>query len=548
MFSHFLRKLRLLAPAATRPVAYRADGLRWHLAPGAGEFLGGELPDLNRWLADGLATVVKSGPHRTVYRVSLPAGVVFVKRCRITGPRAWWREVLRPPKARLEFENALALAERRLAAVQPLAWGVVDSRWPGESYLVTRASDGVPFLDFAGRVLPTFPPHEGRGVRRMLARALGRFLADLHDAGVAHPDPHAGNLLVELPASRVPRFSLIDLHAVRVGRPLSWAESRANLVLYNRWFQLAASRPDRLRFWHAYRAARRSLGLGPSHSLEVERETLASNIQFWANRESRCVSKHRHFRKLTGTFRGFAVADFPTDFLADPDALFGLPTTRVLKDSRTSTVAEVVLPTPDGPRPVILKRFNVRRPSELVKNLLRRSPALRSWVVGHSLRDRWLPSPRPLAYFHRTRHGFPAEGYLLTEKVSGAVELRDGVRRAVLEKLARTVRAMHDRGVSHRDLKAPNVLLEDGDSPTLIDLVGVQTCARVSFRQRAKELARLNASFLTTARNSDRLRFLRTYLSAGPRRPEGWKQWWRAVGGATMAKVEKNRRSGRPLA
>lgn len=247
------------------------------------------------------------------------------------------------------------------------------------------------------------------------------------------------------------------------------------------------------------------------------------------------------------SIRGFAVADVPTDFLADPDALFTRPTTRILKDSRTSTVAEVVMPTADGPREVILKRFNIRRRSEFLKNLFRRSPALRSWVVGHSLRDRWLPSPRPLAYFHRTRFGCPAEGYLLTEKVPGAVELRDGATREVLDKLARTVRAMHDRGVSHRDLKAPNVLLEHGTTPTLIDLVGVQTRVRVAFRQRVKELARLSASFLT-ARHSDRLRFLRAYLAAGPRRPEDWKAWWRAVRGATLAKVAKNRRSGRPLA
>ena len=208
------------------------------------------------------------------------------------------------------------------------------------------------------------------------------------------------------------------------------------------------------------------------------------------------------------------------------------------------------MPTSDGPRPVILKRFNIRRGHEPLKNMFRRSPALRSWITGHSLRDRWLPSPRPLAVFHRTRRGCPAEGYLLTEKVPDAIDLSDSASRGTLEKLARTVRAMHDRGVSHRDLKAPNVLLERGEEPMLIDLVGVQTRVRVAFRQRAKELARLNASFLASpdVRHADRLRFLRTYLSAGPRRPETWKTWWAAVAGATVAKVAKNRRSGRPLA
>src|SRR5205823_8665547 len=127
-------------------------------------------------------------------------------------------------------------------------------------------------------------------VRRQLARALGQFRAKLHDAGVAHPDPHPGNVLVELSPSRVPRFALIDLHAVRIGRPLSWAESRANLVLYNRWFQLRTGRTDRLRFWRAYSGARRTLPeTTADRAGELERATLDSNLRFWAGRMPRCL-------------------------------------------------------------------------------------------------------------------------------------------------------------------------------------------------------------------------------------------------------------------
>jgi hypothetical protein len=115
---------------------------------------------------------------------------------------------------------------------------------------------------------------------------------------------------------------------------------------------------------------------------------------------------------------------------------------------------------------------------------------------------------------------------------------------------------MHDRAVSHRDLKAANIMLAGaatdpaGATPVLIDLVGVRTRVRLSFRQRARELARLNASFLGSplVTNSLRLRFLRAYLTAGPRPRQGWKAWWPAVSRATAAKVAKNRRSGRPLA
>ena len=47
---------------------------------------------------------------------------------------------------------------------------------------------------------------------------------------------------------------------------------------------------------------------------------------------------------------------------------------------------------------------------------------------GASLRDRWLPTPRPLAVFHRHRGGLPAEGYVLTEMVPDPAPLRPAGR------------------------------------------------------------------------------------------------------------------------
>ncbi|MBM3978947.1 MAG: hypothetical protein FJ304_01430 [Planctomycetes bacterium] len=595
-----LRKLRSLvaAPAGAR---VRAGGRVWHLSPEGAALFGATGPDYDRWLSDGSAVVVKHGPHRTVYRVALPCGaVVYAKHCRITGPRAWAREVVRPPKAQLEFENAARLRALGIGAAVPLAWGARDSCRPGESVLITRdLAPAVPLTDLV----------EGRApsprARQELARALGRFLARLHDQGVTHPDPHAGNVLVgEAPTppgppflkgrgeevagtseTSFPRgasvsplpfreggpgvgaslcFALLDVHAVHFGAPLSWTDARANLVLYNRWFQLRASAADRARFWRAYCAARTTLAVSRELARQLERDTRASNRRFWIARTARYAGTHRTIRKVrAGRVRGLAVRDLPDDFLRellrDPDAAFARPGVKVLKRCATSTVAELELPTPDGPRAVILKRVNVRSALEPIKNFYRSSAVRRSWLLGHGLRERWLPTPRPLAMFHRYRLGiYPAEGYLLTEKVPGAVGLSEAVSacrdpramRAWGEKLARVVRTMHDRGVSHRDLKAPNVLLETGATPVLIDLVGVcATAAEVPFERRGKELARLNASFLEMPHvtRGERLRFLRAYLRAGVNESD-WKKWWKAVSEATVAKVAKNRRSGRALA
>jgi hypothetical protein len=390
---------------------------------------------------------------------------------------------------------------------------------------------------------------------------LARFIARLHDAGVAHPDPHPGNLLVELPRSGVPRFALLDLHDVRVGKPLSWRQSRDNLALFNRWFQMRCSRTDRARFWHAYRGARVSLCPATQTelretALDLECATHDSNLRLWAGREHRWLGSNRTIQKVQrGAIRGFAVRDLPDDFLqallANPDEAFTRPGVRMLKDCPSATVAIIAMPSSAGQVPVVLKRLNVRNWLDPMKNLVRRSHALKSWANGNALRDRWLPTPRPLAIFHRRRFGLPAEGYLLTELVPAAEPLAIP-NRDLLYRLGRMLRAMHDRGVSHRDLKAPNILLAHGVEPVLIDLVGVRTQARLTPARRAKELARLNASFATNpgVTRGDRLRLLLAYLAAGPKLDSvkvDWKTWWKWVSRATAAKVARNRRAGRVL-
>lgn len=550
MFSHFLRKLGSLAGRSDRTVA--AGGLVWRVEPAGVELFGPGGPDLAEWEKAGLVEVVKHNLQRTISRVRLPGGTIYVKQCRANTPRSWAREVLRPAKARLEFENALALRQLGIGAVEPLAWGGEPGPLPGDSYLITRAQDAaVPFLDFLGAAHPP-------SVRRSLARGFARFLARLHDAGVTHPDPHPGNFLVGLP-----RFVLTDLHAVRFGGPLDWPATKANLTLLNRWFQVRATRADRLRFWRTYVEARAALPNADADRMarDLEAVTEASNLRFWAARAARYRTDNRDSRRVRGpAASGYAVRDLPDDvvhsWLADPDA--PLAAARLLKDSRTSTVAELVIGTPDGPRAVIYKRFNLKSPVGAVKNLFRPSPALRSWLTGNSVRDRGLPTARPLAVFHRTRLGVPLTGYVVFDKVPDALGLpeavaashaRPDVLREWAGRLGRLVRRMHDRQVSHRDLKAPNVLMSGGE-PILIDLVGVDVSRPVHRATRVRDLARLNASFLgpRTVSHTDRLRCLRAYLGWGLHGKGDWRSWWRQVEEATRAKAARNTRVGRPLA
>src|SRR5207249_10865166 len=144
-------------------------------------------------------------------------------------------------------------------------------------------------------------------------------------------------------------------NAVKAGGVLDWHDRRENLVLLNRWFVPRSSRSDRLRFWRAYYEAS---GLGVWHAgpggprdhferaREVEEHTWKSSRAFWRNRDRRCLRSNRYYRKVCGPdVAGIAVADLDRDalggFLTDPDEPFRREGVRLLKSSRSSTVAEL---------------------------------------------------------------------------------------------------------------------------------------------------------------------------------------------------------------
>jgi serine/threonine protein kinase len=593
---------------ATAPwVEVTAGSVRWQLLPECRDrLLGPGGLRLEEWLHAGQAQVVKHGPHRTVYQVHLPGLQFHLKHYRLMDTRAWLRQLARPPKARMEYDRALAVAARRIPTIMPLGLGEdYRNSGSGDSYLVTRSLDGTePLNRFLETTLATFPRVRQLALRQHVAKELGRFLARMHDAGIVHRDLHAGNLLICLePGDRLALF-LIDLHAVRLGPPLKRASALANLAIFNRWFILRASCTDRLRFWHAYCQARchdaprgapitrsviatvrstpRSDDCGRALGRALEQRTWTSNLHFWRRRDRRCLATNRYYERLRSPGAvGHAVRDLDRDtvaaLLADPDEPFRRRGAKFLKNSASSTVVEFAIPVNGAMVPVIYKRFRVTTWSDPWLALVRRTPAVRSWVHGHGLRERFLPTARPLAVIHRRSWGLAHEGYLLTEKIPAAVDLATCVaalkprgniehRRSLhilIDHVARLVRELHRRRLSHRDLKAVNVLVQKDEggkaasSPHrsfgpiwLIDLVGVKCYRRLPRSRRLQNLARLHASFLQSPciTRTDKLRFLRTYLQWGLLGKGTWKKWWLQINRVTLAKVARNARAGRPLA
>ncbi len=589
-----------------------AGGVHWQVVPECRDRLFNSRGlRLEEWLQAGQAQVVKHGPHRTVYRVALPGLNFFLKHNRTVDIGSWIRQLIRPSKARMEYERALAVAACGVPTVVPLGLGERrEGLGQSDSYLITRSLDGAePLNSFIDQMLPELDLPRLIRVRHSLARELGRFIAQIHDAGILHNDLHAGNLLVRLEPEDQLSFFLIDLHAVQTGRPLGWRVSRANLMILSHWFMIRAGRTDRLRFWHSYRNARNKGRWAPPANLarDLERRSWRSTLRLWEARNRRYLSLNRSYEPIrSAVANGYIVRDFDREALvalfADPEEPFRRPGVKLLKDSPSSTVAEFEQLVNGTPRQVIYKRFRGTAWKDPWVALVRQSPALRSWMYGHGLRERDLATARPLAVLHRRRFGFSFDGFLLTEKIAGVMELhrfvlsleklppgeRRGILRQRTEQVARLVRELHRRQLSHRDLKAANILVSSGQwtadseqkrntqetcqdlsrgsadrwqlltahcslptSPVwFVDLVGVSRHQKLSRKRRVQNLARLHASFhrSPTLTRTDKLRFLRVYLQWGLFGKSGWKAWWRNIEGATKAKIARNVRKGRPLA
>jgi tRNA A-37 threonylcarbamoyl transferase component Bud32 len=506
----------------------------------------------------------------------------------------------------------MAAAERGIPTISPLALAEQETNvGSGESILITQSiEDCIPLHFFLAAVLPTFAEPRASRMRQNLAVELGKLVARIHDAGILHHDLHAGNLLVRVGADERVELFVVDLLAVKMGPPLDWLKSRDNLVMMNCWFTFRVNRADRLRFWKAYFEARR-LGLwerdryGTKHYAkelhEIEELSWQRNLRFWSRRDKRCLANCRYYRKVKGPgVAGHAVMEIAdsdlAELLQDPDAPFHriLPSPsgrgvggegKVLKESPSSTVIEMGFPVNGEVRRVIYKRFRVTSLKDPIASLFRATPALRSWIHGQGFRERGLPTARPFVVLHRRRFGVYQEGYLLTEKIDHAADLHEYLQgldaaplptrlpllRGLIERVARTIRALHQRQLSHRDLKAANILTRRWDAPPeapsaysqdiqnllympessvwLIDLVGVERFTELPRTRKVQNLSRLNASFFDSAKitRTDRLRFLLTYLNCGAFGRCDWKSWWRQVDRATLKKVDRNQRRGKPL-
>lgn len=201
---------------------------------------------------------------------------------------------------------------------------------------------------------------------------------------------------------------------------------------------------------------------------------------------------------------------------------------KVVREAGTRTTSRI-----EGPRSVFfLKRHCGLSVTDRFFPFVRNasSPARIEWDNHMIMRRSGFDVPDPVAVGEsRATFTVPAESFLITKEVPGpnlAEMLRDhlpgepgrrsaNLSQAVIRDLAGLVRRLHSSGFIHRDLYCPHFIVADDPRwgrPYLVDLQRVEQ--RFPPRQRwlVKDLAALLHSVPANVSQTDRLRFLLSYL------------------------------------
>ena len=554
-----------LSAGQIESVRFADAGAEAMLRPRLGEL---SRPGKDRW------EQVKHNASRTVYRGRIDGTEVYLKHFHKRSLASRLIRRLGVSDAGGEFKISRRLADAGVSAVPVLAAMCgARSQW----VLTAGVTPGQPLDAW----------HSGQSARNpkalaQMSRRLAKLLAGVHDAGVVHGDLHCGNVMVG-PAGRL---VLMDLHRATCKRRLSRRLRARNLAQLCHDRTPMTTRSQRLRFLKQY--LRFSGAGGTLRGWEMlvtfyaERHTRSQH----AHLDRRIFRRNRYFTSISlpGRWRGQVVLaskfrracsragemTFTPDqwrrALGDVGALFDGPEVTVVKDRPSGMVICRDLAIGDKTFHVFMKRPRRRGMKMLVDCVgFRRSRPRRAFALGHMLLARQFTVALPMAMLERRTGPILWDSVLIVEGVRaptasqylveafappgpgepGVARRRGRTGRNVLWTLGRRVRALHEAGFSHRDLKTVNILLHgESPEPVFIDLDGVSRPPIVTLRRRLRDLGRLLRSLHADEPHASapcRLRVLLGYLAPPGRWWCNYKILWRE-----MARLARRKQSSAP--
>jgi tRNA A-37 threonylcarbamoyl transferase component Bud32 len=454
-----------------------------------------------------------------------------------------------------EWRTAIRLKELNVPTYSPIAFGIEKKYGAGGKiyFISEKIPDALTVKEFLNKNKNL--PVENR---KSFIKSFSDFILTVHRAGVVHMDFHWKNILVSPCADGKYLFYLVDLERVKLKKVISVTQRFSNLAMLNSSFYQSCSVRDRIAFLNNYLKGfikKDSLNLRVNEIIMSETNLLL--LKKWKKHAKRCFRENKYFTMVENrNLKGYAVLPLNRDVLnlmENPDKLFSDPASIILKEM--GSASSLLFPSLAGSPGIYLKRYNLKSIFDVIKNIFRSSHGKKTWLASNILKIRGIPTPEPILFMERRKSFFVLESYIVTEPLFEAKPLNHFMdlsfnlmikknKLQFIKEVAIQVKQLHDCGIMHCDLKATNILVNAGDKIKIYftDLDAIKVSDSLLSAERAKDLARLNCSFLDTAFLSKcyRLYFLKSYLGRVKRKE--LKKYWDSVTLFTELKLEKSKR------
>lgn len=326
-------------------------------------------------------------------------------------------------------------------------------------------------------------------------------LATQHVLGIKQQDMHLGNYLI---ADKI-IYTIDGSDVAATGNLLSKSESMENLALLLSQLGAGVVPLQESLFMHYARA--RGWLLKPSDTLDIKFLIKQHDVSRWQDYQKKIFRSSTDFlpyKRLgqRGMLMRTAHQTEMQAFLCNPDSVFKKPDVMMLKNGRSSTVIKTML---DG-REVVIKRYNMKNILHRLRRMLRHTRAEHCWRLAQKLCLFHVKTAAPLAYVESNWFGIRGKSYYVMEYVPG-VDIKtylepfepEPYRAArLIQRVCQLLESLQQLEITHGDLKATNMIVNDKQQPVLIDLDGANEHLTLSGLRQAwrEEIQRFLRNFV----------------------------------------------------
>jgi len=156
---------------------------------------------------------------------------------------------------------------------------------------------------------------------------------------------------------------------------------------------------------------------------------------------------------------------------------------KVLKAGSRSLVTQVDV----GAHSYVFKQYSPLAFRRRLRYALTRSRARQSWENGQMLADLGLPVIRPLAFFEELKLGIPQRSLLIMPFQPGT-PIDEYPQLTQIQPILRKVfMKMAQHQITHGDLKATNIIIDEKAQPHFIDIDASQAHSKKSSYRKARK-------------------------------------------------------------